>query len=135
LACALVGGLATAMALIRVVLVPLWQDLPPGDFRAWFRRYGRRIGSVMIPLGATAMTTSVAAALLEPKRGSKAATAATAGVVAITLAVNEPANERFWSDDPMTDEDTTALLGRWKRWHNARVVLGVCALIAAVRRL
>ena len=123
------------MTLIRVVLVPLWQGLPPDEFRAWFRQHGRKVGAVMIPLGASAAATTLAAAVFEPRRGSKACAAATAGVVAITLAVNEPANERFWSDEPMTNEQTTELLNRWERWHNARVALGAVALIAAVRRL
>jgi hypothetical protein len=123
------------MTLIRVAFVPFWQGLPPGEFRAWFRQHGRKVGAVMIPLGASAMLTSIVAAVLEPKRSSRACAAATASVVAITLAVNEPANERFWSEEPMTDQQTTELLRRWERWHNARVVLGAVALGAAVRRL
>jgi hypothetical protein len=123
------------MTLIRVALVPFWRSLPPAEFRAWFRAHGRRIGMVMIPLGVTTVAAVSAAAVLEPQRGSKLAAAATGSVVAITVAVNEPANERFWSDEPMTDDETTRMLARWARWHDARVALGVVAVLAAARRL
>jgi uncharacterized membrane protein len=123
------------MALIRVVLVPWWQRLGPSEFRAWFRENGKRIGIVMIPLGVASMAAVTGAAVLDRERGSKLAAAATAGVVGITLAVNEPLNERFWSDEPMADDDTTEALARWARWHNARVVLGVVAVLSAARRL
>jgi len=131
----LVGGLASAMTLIRVVLVPWWQGLPPSEFRTWFRDNGKRVGAVMIPLGITSTVAVTSAAVLDPQRGSKLAAAATAGVVGITVAVNEPLNERFWSDDPMTDEETTRALAHWARWHDVRVMLGCLAVIAAARRL
>lgn len=131
----LLGGFATAMGLIRVVLVPFWSSLPPGEFRAWFRRHGKQVGIVMIPLGAASAVTATAAALLDHERGSATAAAAAVGVVAITVTVNEPANERFWSDEPMSDDDTTALLHTWTRWHDVRVALGVVAAVAAARRL
>jgi hypothetical protein len=123
------------MTLIRFVLVPFWRALPPEEFRAWFRQHGKRIGVVMIPLGVTTMVATAAAALAEPDRGSKTAAIATAGVVAVTVAVNEPANERFWSDEPMTDDETTRMLARWSRGHDLRVALGVVAVVAATRRL
>jgi hypothetical protein len=123
------------MTLIRVVLVPFWRGMPPDDFRTWFRQHGRRVGAVMIPLGITATAATMAAAVLEPDRSSKASAAATATIVAITVAVNEPANERFWSDEPMPGEETTRLLRRWTRWHDARVALGLFAAIFAARRV
>jgi uncharacterized membrane protein len=123
------------MTLIRLALIPFWQGVPPDEFRSWFRQYGRRMGAVMIPLGITATASTVAAAVLEPARGSTVSALATVGVVAITVSVNEPANERFWSEAPMTDEETAQQLARWARWHDVRVALGVVAVLAAVRRL
>ena len=123
------------MGFIRAVLVPYWRGLPPDEFRAWFRRNGKRVGSVMIPLGAASAVTAVAAAALDRDRGSALAAASTVSVVAITLAVNEPANERFWSDQPMAPDETAALLERWTRWHDARVALGLVGVAAAARRL
>lgn len=89
----------------------------------------------MIPLGVSSAVAVTGAAVLDRQRGSKLAATATAGVVAITLAVNEPLNERFWSDEPMTDEETTDALERWARWHDARVALGLVAVAAAARHL
>ena len=123
------------MTLIRIVLVPFWRRLPPSEFRAWFRAHGKRVGSVMIPLGVGAAVAGVGGAMIDRDRGSKLAAAAVATVVGITVAVNEPANERFWSDDIMSDEDTVRLLERWSRWHDARTVLGILAAVAAARRL
>ena len=131
----MIGGLAAAMTLIRAVLLPWWQDLPPAEFRAWFRKNGKRIGGVMIPLGVGSVVSVTGAAVLDRRRGSKLAAAATAGVVGITVAVNEPLNERFWSAEPMTDHEMTAALARWARWHDLRVALGVVAVVAAARRL
>jgi hypothetical protein len=58
------------------------------------------------------------------------AAVATGGVIAITLAVNEPANHRF-TDGPLTDGETRDLLRTWARWHSVRVVLGLVAAAAA----
>ena len=59
-----------------------------------------------------------------------AAAAATASVIAITAAVNEPANHRFVSGK-LTGPETTELLNEWARWHHVRVVLGLVATCAA----
>jgi hypothetical protein len=134
-ACCLLGGLISAMTLIRVVLVPWWQGLSPSEFRAWFRSNGKRIGAVMIPLGVSSAVAVTGACVLDRQRGSKFAAIATVGVVGITVAVNEPLNERFWSDEPMTDRETTEALERWVRWHDVRVALGLVAVAAATRRL
>jgi hypothetical protein len=123
------------MTLIRVVLLPWWQRLSPDEFRAWFRVNGKRIGAVMIPLGVSSAVAVAGAAVLDRQRGSKLAAIATSGVVAITVAVNEPLNERFWSDELMTDEEISEALKRWARWHDARVALGFVAVAAATRRL
>jgi hypothetical protein len=123
------------MTLIRVVLVPFWRGLTPAEFRGWFRQHGKRIGAVMIPLGATTAAATLTAAVLDRSRGSRAAAAATMCVAIITVAVNEPINERFWSAEPMADQETTQMLERWARWHNARVALGTFAVITSARRL
>jgi multisubunit Na+/H+ antiporter MnhB subunit len=75
----------------------------------------------------------VGAQVAERRRSSPAAlvaAAATASVLAITAAVNEPANHRFVSGS-LTGPETTELLNEWARWHHVRVVLGLVATGAA----
>jgi anthrone oxygenase-like protein len=136
----LVGLLAGAMVLIEVVLVPFWRGAPPADFHAWFAAHSGRIRALMGRLGAGAGVVAAASAVAHVAAGSKAAPAsvaaagATAGVVGITVAVNGPANHRF-TTDALTDSETAELLGRWARWHHARVILGLAATVAAALTL
>jgi hypothetical protein len=133
----LVGLLAGGMVLIEVVLVPFWRGAPAAEFRDWFAAHSGRLRALMAPLGAGAGVVAAASALAhvaEENKGapaSVAAAGATAGVVGITVAVNEPANRRF-ATGGLTDDETAELLGRWARWHHARVVLGLAAAGAAV---
>ncbi|SFO78827.1 protein of unknown function [Geodermatophilus dictyosporus] len=129
------GVLTGGMVFIEVVLVPSWRATPPAEFRRWFTAHAGRIRSLMIPLGAGAGATSLASAVtqLVGRRRSGAAVVAavaTGGVVAVTLAVNEPANDRFTSGR-LTDPETRDLLRTWARWHHVRVVLGLVATVAA----
>jgi hypothetical protein len=132
----LVGLLAGAMLLIEVVLVPFWRGARAADFREWFAANSGRIRALMVPLGAGAGGVATASALAHVAEGRKGAPAsmvaagATIGVVGITVAVNEPANRRFTTGG-LTDGETAELLGRWARWHHARVVLGLAAAVAA----
>jgi hypothetical protein len=132
----LTGLLTGGMVVIQVVLLPFWRGMPPRDFRTWFSRHSDRIRSVMRPLGMGAAMVNLAStiALTADRRGNRpasaVATAATAGVIAITLAVNEPANDRF-TGGALTDAETRDLLRTWALWHHARVVLGLAATVAA----
>ena len=136
----LVGLLAGGMVLIEVVLLPFWRSVPPEDFRRWFTANAPRIRALMVPLGTGAGVVAAASAVAHVAEGSTgapasvAAAGATAGVVGITVAVNEPANARFTAG-ALTDSETAQLLGRWARWHDARVVLGLAATLAAVLAL
>jgi hypothetical protein len=137
----LVGLLAGGMVLIKVVLVPFWRGAPPADFRDWFAAHSGRIRALMVPLGAGAGVVGAASAVVQLVQGrresapaSVAAAGATAGVVAITVTVNEPANHRFVGG-ALTDSETAELLGRWARWHDVRVVLGLAAAVAAALAL
>jgi hypothetical protein len=130
-----VGMLTGAILLIKLVLVPFWRGVPPREFRTWFGAHSHRIRALMVPLGAagvgTAAATAVVEASTEGARGtSAAAAAASAGVVAITLQVNEPANEKFEQID-FDDAETSALLERWARWHDLRIALGLLGTAAA----
>jgi len=118
LAACLLGLLAGAMLVIAIVLVPFWSALPPVELRAWFARHADRTGALMFPLGGAALAAGAAA-----------------GVVAVTLLVNEPANRRFAGPVYLSDADVVALLGRWRRWHWLRVALGLVAFGAALRAL
>ncbi|HEX2102478.1 MAG TPA: anthrone oxygenase family protein [Solirubrobacteraceae bacterium] len=136
----LVGLLAGGMVLIRILLVPFWRGAPPAEFRDWFAAHSGRIRALMLPLGAGAGVAAAASAVAEvvESRGSApaaaAAAGATAGVVAITITVNEPANSRF-TGGGLTDDETAELLGRWARWHDVRVVLGLAGTLAAALAL
>ena len=132
----LTGLLAGAMLFLRIVLLPFWRGLPPAQFRAWFAEHSERIRALMLPLGAASAAASAAAtaarvATEDDARASSVAAAAAVGVVAVTVAVNEPANRRFVGEE-LGDEETAALLARWARWHDVRVALGSTAAIAAV---
>jgi len=130
------GMLTGAMLLIKVVLVPFWRGVPPREFRIWFAEHSGRIRGVMAPLGAAGLGTSLAATAVEAGTGgapgrAAVAASASAGVVAITLAVNEPANAKFEQVD-FDDDQTRELLRTWARWHDVRVLLGLVAVGAAL---
>ena len=117
-------------------LVPFWRGTSPTEFRGWFTTHSDRIRSVMGPLGAGGVLLTAASAATQvgdgrrPGAASVTAAAATAGVVAITLGVSEPANHRF-TGGALTDAETDDLLRRWGSWHRVRVGLGVLAAVAA----
>jgi len=124
------------MVLIELVLVPFWRGVAPAEFRAWFVAHSEGLRALMVPLGAGSGLVAAASALThvaQRRDGAAASVAtagATAGVVAITITVNEPANHRF-TGGALTDSETTELLERWARWHHVRVVLGLTATVAA----
>jgi uncharacterized membrane protein len=132
----LTGLLAGGMVLIEVVLLPYWRSAPPADFRHWFAVHSGRIRNLMVPLGAATGIVGAAsgvAQLVENRRSAPASVAAalaTAGVIGITVTVNEPANHQFTAGT-LTDTETTGLLSRWARWHHVRVALGLAAAVAA----
>jgi uncharacterized membrane protein len=128
------------MLLIRVVLLPFWQRLSPDAFREWFRSNSGRIAAVMFPLGGGATLSAGAAAVVSrdvpraQRRSLWLAAACAVGVTVVTLLVNEPANEQF-NGHELSVEETPAVLARWRRWHNVRVVLGAAAAAGAIRGL
>ena len=136
----LTGVMAGGMVVIQVVLVPFWRGVPPADFRRWFTAHVGRIRALMVPLGAGTGVACAASAVAQRVAGrdgnpaSVAAAAATAGVIAITMTVNEPMNHRF-TGGSLTDTETTDLLSSWARWHHVRVALGVAAAVAAASAL
>jgi zinc transporter ZupT len=136
LAATLTGLLAGAMVFIEAVLVPLWRTSSPREFRERFAVHSPRIRALMVPLGAGAAAAATATAIAEAvaddgARATSAAAAASAvSVVAITVTINEPANAKFAQVD-FDDAETTTLLDRWARWHDARVALGLLAAVAA----
>jgi anthrone oxygenase-like protein len=132
---AVTGTLAGAMLLIKLVLVPFWRSVPPREFRVWFSANSGRIRGLMVPLGAAGVGTSLLTAAAETRGGgavapATVAAAASGGIVLITVTVNEPANAKFEQVD-FDDQETSQLLRKWSRWHDARVILGVVAVTAA----
>ena len=140
LSAVLAGLLAGGMVLIEAVLLPFWRSVPPAEFRRWFTANAPRIRTLMVPLGAAAGVVGVTSAVTDvvtSRRRSPAsltAAAATVGVVAVTVTVNEPANHRF-TGGSLTDAETADLLASWARWHHLRVALGVVATVAAASAL
>lgn len=136
LSAVLTGLLAGGMVLIEVVLLPFWRGASPADFRDWFAAHSGRIRNLMVPLGAGAGTVGAASAVVHLAEGRRSAPAsvaaalATAGVIGITVTVNEPANHQFTAGT-LTDSETRDLLSRWARWHHVRVVLGLAAAVGA----
>lgn len=125
------------MLFLRVVLLPFWQGAPPAELRAWFAANAERIRALMLPLGVASAAAHVGATVAqvragEDARASSVAAAGAVGVVAVTVAVNEPANRKFASER-LGDDETATLLARWARWHDVRVALGLIAASAAVR--
>ena len=137
---AVAGLLTGGMLVIEVVLLPFWRAMPPPEFHRWFATHAGRIRAVMIPLGVGAglangaSTFALVAGRRSGRSASALATAATAGVLAITAVVNEPANSRF-AGGGLTDDETRDLLSSWARWHHARVALGLTATVAATAAL
>jgi hypothetical protein len=136
----LTGMLAAAMLLIRVVLVPFWEWLPPEAFREWFRKNSGRVGALMFPLGGAATLSATTAAITSrdvaptDRRRLWLSAGCSIGVTAVTLFVNEPANKRFNGRELLL-KDTPALLARWRRWHNVRTLLGFAAAFIMIRAL
>ena len=100
--------------------------------RGWFARHAGRTGALMFPLGAAGFAAALATCLVTRTASAVLAAIASAGVVGVTVLVNEPANRRFAGPVYLSDADTVALLGRWRRWHWLRVGLGLLAFVAAV---
>lgn len=93
----------------------------------------------MVPLGAGAAVVTSVSAVVRTAQGSRSGAAwlgaaATAGVVAVTVTVNEPMNHRFEAE-ALTDDETATLLETWARWHRLRVALGVAATVGAALAL
>jgi len=127
------------MAFIEFVLVPFWRSTSPVEFRQWFTAHSGRIRNLMIPLGVGAGIVSAASSIDQiagdrRNGASFVAAGANAGVIAITVMVNEPANHQFTTAG-LTDAQTSDLLDRWARWHRVRVALGVIATVAATSTL
>jgi hypothetical protein len=141
LSCLLLGILAGAMLFIGDVLVPFWMAIPPETFVAWFTDNAPRIRALMVPLGAIAGLASVSAVMLgrydpTPRRAWQGAAGISAVlVVALTVLVLEPMNERFVTVPSLPAEEVRALLARWRRWHLLRAGFGLSGFYCAVRAL
>src|SRR5215468_8579784 len=59
--CLVLGLLTGGMLVIGVAFVTFWKSLSPSDFQTWFASYSHLVGGLMLPLGAAAIATTVAA--------------------------------------------------------------------------
>lgn len=137
----LLGFLSGAGLFVALVAVPFWRELPASEFRLWFAANWHRVAWLMVPLGGGETLASVAAWIVGHRspRARRfwlaAAAAASLGATAVTLLVNEPANQLFGSTRVLADSETTALLARWSAWHWAREALAAGGFYAALRAL
>jgi hypothetical protein len=111
----LLGFLSGAGLFVALVAVPFWRELPASEFRLWFAANWHRVAWLMVPLGAGATLTSVAGWVVGRSSPQArrfwlaAAAAASLGATAVTLLVNEPANQLFGATQALTDSETTAV--------------------------
>jgi len=135
------AALTGAMLVIGLVLVPLWQSMPPQEYVAWFHANAPAIGGLMIPFGGLALALSVLAFVLAlpAERGVRMALAV-AMVAAAGLALLYPlyfaaANDALGTLGALGDADVSAELATWRRVHWARIGLSTIAVAATTLAL
>lgn len=134
------GLLTGAMLLIGISIVSFWKSLTPSEFVSWFASHSSRLGAVMIPLGATTLLVSLAAAAVSWRsRQGQRRWALIAALCAFCVMGSYPiffagANTSFIGGD-LSDSAVRALLDRWVLWHWGRTLLGLAGFVAAVLAL
>jgi hypothetical protein len=134
------GLLAGAMLLVGVAFVPFWASLPPAEFSAWFRDNADLIGRLMIPLGASAMVLTAAAAFAAHRAARAGAfwftvAAALALAVAVSYPVFFTAMNAAFASGTLPPDQLTAELASWRWRHAARTAAGILGFMAALRGL
>jgi hypothetical protein len=134
---AAVGIYAGAMLTEGFVLVPYWRALPPEQFFAWYDQYDSRLfaffGTLTLLMAMLSIATAVVS-ILDRAPGRWFTVVAAALVVAAVLTFPlyfEHANASF-AAATLEPRELPGELLRWERWHAARVVLSMLALLAAV---
>jgi hypothetical protein len=136
----LLGLLAGAMLIIGFAFVGYWQSLDPESFLSWFTAHAHRIGSVMIPLGATATLAALASAAATwrvgraARRWSLASAVLAALVLIVYFEAHAPRNAAFEAHS-LPRERVAGELAIWARWHWVRVLLGIGAFWAQLRAI
>lgn len=134
------GLLTGAMLLIGISIVGFWKSLTPSEFVSWFGSHSSRLGVIMIPLGATTVLVSLAAAAVSWRsRQGQRRWAVIAALCALCVMISYPiffagANASF-SAGGLSDSAVRALLDRWAVWHWGRTFLGMAGFVAAVLAL
>lgn len=134
-----VGALLTE----AMVLVPLWQALPPPEFFTLHAAHAHRLYAFFAPLTVSATVLAVAAAATaltaattdRSQRGASVAAAALALVVLSTYFLYFQRANASFAAASVPHEALPAELTRWAAWHWFRTVVGLGALAAALLAL
>jgi hypothetical protein len=131
-----VGALFTE----AVVLVPMWQAMPPQEFFSLHAAHAHRLYGFFAPLTVSATVLAVGAGVTAviTDRPSSAAAAATAALSLVILSTYflyfQRANASFAAAS-IPHEALPAELARWAAWHWFRTVVGFAALASALLAL
>lgn len=131
-----VGALFTE----AVVLVPMWQSLPPPEFFSLHAAHAHRLYGFFAPLtvSATLLAVGAAATAVITDRSHSTAAVASAALALVILSTYflyfQRANASFAAAS-ITPEALPAELARWAAWHWLRTVLGFAALGSALLAL
>jgi Anthrone oxygenase len=137
LSVASLGIFAGAMLTEGGVLVPFWRALPPEEFLRWYAANAQRLLRFFSPVtsaGALLAVLAAAASFFDGHPGRWWALLAAGLVLMIVTSFFvyfEHANARF-AAATIAPTDVPAELARWSTWHNARTVLSLAALGAAL---
>jgi hypothetical protein len=137
LAVAALGIFAGAMLTEGGVLVPFWRSLAPAEFLRWYAANAHRLLAFFSPVTTVAAVAALLAALGSlweghPGRWWAVAAAGLALVAVASFFVYfERANTSFEKATIAVDA-VPAELVRWSAWHNARTVVSLAALGAAL---
>lgn len=132
-----VGVYAGTMLTEGFVLVPHWQSLAPADFYAWYAANDARLlgffGTATEAAGLLALGAAIVAFIVRHPGRWSALVAALCMIacVATFFVYFADANARF-SAASIPAESLPGELQRWAAWHQARMVLAVVAVVAAL---
>jgi hypothetical protein len=131
------GVYAGAMLTEGFVLVPYWRSLAAEAFFAWYAANDARLfgyfGPLTIAMAALALVTAVVATLeRSPGRWLAVLVAALALAAIAMFPVYFQETNASFAAGTVAPADLPRELARWDRWHRARTVLSVVALVLAL---
>lgn len=131
-----VGALFTE----AMVLVPMWQAMPPPEFFSLHAAHAHRLYGFFAPLTAGATLLAVAGAVTavigdRPRSRASVVTAALSLVILSTYFLYFQRANAAFAAASIPHEALPAELARWASWHWFRTVVGFAALASALLAL